>query len=474
MALVINTNIASLTAQRNLAESQNVSSTAMERLSSGLRINSAKDDAAGLAIGNRFSAQAQGMAVATRNASDGISLAQTAEGALQETTDNLLRMRELAVQSANDTLSAADRTALNTELAQLVAEIDRVATSTTFNGLNLLDGSRGAATFQVGAAANQTVQMEAIGSARSTALGTFTGATSNSVTAGSTATANQTLTITDTSGNVTGTIAGVENSARETVAALNASGLGFVAIANATSVAAGTQAITGTVVGGASTVDINGVTISITNSTVAATTRANTVTAINAQSAVTGVVATDEGSGVSLSAAAGENITVGGFAAGTATNATIADYGLAAAATTFGTFSYTFENAQASGTLGVTSSGNGITIADGIGVNGTSIAGINISTQAAATTAITAIDRALANIDSTRANLGATQARFESVVSSTMVARESAEAARSRIMDADFAAETANMTKGQILQQAGISVLAQANAMPQQVLSLLQ
>lgn len=473
MALVINTNIASLTAQRNLTESQSISSTAMERLSSGLRINSAKDDAAGLAIGNRFSAQAQGMAIATRNASDGISLAQTAEGALQETTDNLLRMRELAVQSANDTLSAADRTALNTELTQLAAEIDRVATSTTFNGLNLLDGSRAAATFQVGAAANQTVQMAAIASVRTTALGTFTGASNNSVTAGSTATANQNLTITDTSGNVTGTITGIENSARATVAALNASGLGFVATANATNVAAGTQAINATVAG-ASTIDINGVTISITNTTVAGTTRANTVTAINAQSAVTGVVATDTGGGVSLSAAAGENITVGTFAAGTATGATITDYGLAPATTTFGTFSYTFENAQATGTLGVTSSGNGITISDAIGVNGTSVAAIDVLTQNTATTAITAIDRALANVDATRGTLGATQARFESVVSSTMVARESAEASRSRIMDADFAVETANMTKGQILQQAGISVLAQANAMPQQVLSLLQ
>ena len=141
MALVINTNIASLTAQRNLAESQSVSATAMERLSSGLRINSARDDAAGLAIANRFTARSEGLAVATRNASDGISLAQTAEGALQEVTDNLLRMRELAVQAANGTLSAADRTALQTEMTQLTAEIDRVATTSNYNGINLLNGS---------------------------------------------------------------------------------------------------------------------------------------------------------------------------------------------------------------------------------------------------------------------------------------------------------------------------------------------
>ena len=471
MALVINTNIASLTAQRNLAESQSVSATAMERLSSGLRINSARDDAAGLAIANRFSAQAQGMAVATRNASDGISLAQTAEGALQEVTDNLLRMRELAVQSANNTLSAADRTALDTEFNQLVAEIDRVATSTTYNGLNLLDGSRGAATFQVGAAANQTVQMSAISSTRTTALGQFTGVNETAVAAGTGATATGTITVAATG--VSETISGVENSARGIAAALNASGLGFVATANATTVAAGTQAITGTVVGGVSTIDINGVTISLTNTTVAATTRENTVNAINAQSATTGVVAADTGTGVSLTASAGDNIIVASFAAGTATSATIADYGLAAAANTHGTVDYSYENAAASGTL-VLAGTAGFADSTGIASTGDNVASIGVDTAANATTAITAIDRALSNVDSNRASLGATQARFDSIVSSTMVARENAEASRSRVMDADFAVETANMTKGQILQQAGISVLAQANAMPQQVLSLLQ
>ena len=471
MALVINTNIASLTAQRNLAESQSVSSTAMERLSSGLRINSAKDDAAGLAIGNRFSAQSQGMAIATRNASDGISLAQTAEGALQEVTDNLLRMRELAVQSANATLSAADRTALDTEFNQLVAEIDRVATSTTYNGLNLLDGSRSASTFQVGASASQTVQMAAISSTRTTALGQFTGVNETSVAAGTGATATGTITVAATG--VSETITGVENSAKGIAAALNASGLGFVATANATTVAAGTQNISGTVVGGVSTIDINGITINLTNTTVAATTRSNTVSAINAQSATTGVVAADTGTGVSLTAAAGDNIIVASFSAGTATNATIADYGLAAAANTHSTVDYSYENSAASGTL-VLAGTAGFADSTAITSVGNNVASIGVDTSGNATTAITAIDRALANVDSTRASLGATQARFDSIVSSTMVARESAEASRSRVMDADFAVETANMTKGQILQQAGISVLAQANAMPQQVLSLLQ
>lgn len=468
MALVINTNIASLTAQRNLTESQSISATAMERLSSGLRINSARDDAAGLAIANRFSAQSQGMAIATRNASDGISLAQTAEGALQETTDNLLRMRELAVQSANSTLSAADRTALDTEFNQLVAEIQRVATSTTYNGLNLLDGTRTAANFQVGAAGNQRVQMEAIASVQTGDIGTFTGVTRTNIAGGTGATSNGNLGITSTG--VNATLANVENSARGIVAALNASGLGFTATADATSVAAGTGALTANNTAGTATLTLNGVAITLNQSTVLATNMATATDAINAQSAVTGVVATNTGAGVSLAAAAGDNI-ITSFALGTATNTALADFGLAAAANTHGTFDYTFENAAASGTLALTTAA---TDSSAIGTTGNAISTVGVDTANGATQAIAAIDRALANVDATRAGLGATQSRFESIVSSTMVARESAEASRSRVMDADFAVETANMTKGQILQQAGISVLAQANAMPQQVLSLLQ
>jgi len=469
MALVINTNIASLTAQRNLAESQSVSATAMERLSSGLRINSAKDDAAGLAIANRFSAQSQGMAIATRNASDGMSLAQTAEGALQETTDNLLRMRELAVQSANNTLSAADRTALDTEYNQLVAEIQRVATSTTYNGLNLLDGSRGAADFQVGAAANQTVEMAAIASTQTTALGIFTGVENVTVTGGTGATGTGNLTVATTG--VNATLANVENSARGIANALNASGLGFTASAQATQVGAGVGALTAGVNATTATLTVNGVSITLNDNVVLATNLADTTAAINNVSARTGVVATNTGAGVSLEAAAGDNIIVTFTSGAGATSLVEADFGLLAAAQTHGDVIVSFENAAASGTLALSGQATSSTA---IAQTGTSIAASGVDTQANSTTAINAIDRAITNIDTIRASLGATQSRFESIVSSTMVARESAEASRSRIMDADFAVETANMTKGQILQQAGISVLAQANAMPQQVLSLLQ
>jgi len=471
MALVINTNIASLTAQRNLSESQSISATAMERLSSGLRINSAKDDAAGLAIANRFSAQSQGMAIATRNASDGISLAQTAEGALQEVTDNLLRMRELAVQSANNTLSAADRTALDTEFNQLVAEIDRVATSTTYNGLTLLDGSRTAATFQVGAAANQTVEMAAIASSRTASLGQFTGVSATAISAGATATADQTLTIAGADGNVSATITGVENSARALAAALNSSGLGFVATANSNDLAGQATVVSGSAAD-TDTITINGTAITVTNTGAVAGNRSAAVAAINAQSATTGVVATDTGSQVDLSAANGDNITLAVSGGGSADEA---DYGISATTFQAGTIDYTFENAGETTDISITSDGNGITQSNvAVALTGTAVSAIGVDTAANATTAITAIDAAMANVDTTRAGLGATQARFESIVSSTMVARESAEASRSRVMDADFAAETAAMTKGQILQQAGISVLAQANAQPQQVLSLLQ
>ena len=175
MALVINTNVASLNAQRNLESSQSLASTSLERLSSGLRINSARDDAAGLAISNRLTSQINGLNQAARNAGDGISLSQTAEGALGEVSSNLQRIRELSVQSANGTLSGADRTALQTEVTALVAEIDRVASQTSFNGLNLLDGNFTSVDFQVGANVGETVTVASIASARSSSLGQFQG-----------------------------------------------------------------------------------------------------------------------------------------------------------------------------------------------------------------------------------------------------------------------------------------------------------
>ncbi|HEX2796019.1 MAG TPA: flagellin domain-containing protein [Immundisolibacter sp.] len=272
MPQVVNSNISALNTQRNLNRSQGDLATSLQRLSSGLRINSAKDDAAGLAISDRMTAQIRGLNQAVRNANDGISVAQVAEGALGEVTNALQRIRELAVQSANDTNSAADRTSLQAEVTQLVAEIDRIAGQTKFNGKALLDGTFTAAVFQIGAYA-------------------------------------------------------------------------------------------------------------------------------------------------------GENVTI-----------TIADSDAAAL----------------------------------------SVAAVTVATQAGADAAITSIDAALVQVDGQRGDLGAIQNRFESIIASGQVTAENVSAARSRILDADFAAETANLSRAQILQQAGTAMLAQANQQPQNVLSLLR
>jgi len=470
MAQVINTNVMSLNAQRNLSTSGSELATALQRLSSGLRINSSKDDAAGLAISQRFTTQIRGLNQAARNASDGISLAQTAEGALSSTGNNLQRMRELAVQSANSTNSASDRAALQQEVSQLSAEIDRVATQTQFNGLNLLDGSFSAQQFQVGANAGQTITIASINSARTSALGQFQGFTLSSQAIG---------TATDTAaaktvvvGGVTTSLGTIANDAKALAAAVNSSGIsGMSASANATTVAAGTQAVT-TTVAGTSILTVNGIAINVGATTSAGTNRVNTVAALNAQSSVTGVVATDTGSGVSLAAADGRNVTVA-FAIGTATLTTIADFGLAAAATTGGTVNLTYS--APTGTTGnVTWTGAFNPGPNAIAATGTAISAVDISTLAGANSALTAIDAALTSVNGSRAGLGAIQNRFESTISNLQTTTENLSAARSRIQDADFAAETAMLTRAQILQQAGVAILSQANSVPQNVLSLLR
>ena len=274
MAAIINTNVQSLNAQRNLGMTQNSLATSLQRLSSGLRVNSAKDDAAGLAIATRMTAQSRGMTVAIRNANDAISLTQTAEGALGQIKDHLLRMRDIAVQSSNATNSSSDRAALEAEYDQLQAEIDRIGQQTTFNGLKILDSNAGAQSFQIGANGGETISV--------------------------------------------------------------------------------------------------------------------TTTAIS-------------GGAVSSATASGSTV------------------------------------ASASG----------------------------------ASAAIATIDSAIDKVNTDRATYGAAQVRFEGVVSMLQISRENQEAAASRIMDADFAAETAALTRAQILQQAGTAMLAQANALPQNVLSLL-
>jgi flagellin len=480
MALGINTNVASLTAQNQLSNSQRLNDQALERLSSGLRINSAKDDAAGLAISTRFQSQISGLGVAQRNANDGISLAQTAEGALDEITNNLQRIRDLSVQSANATNSGSDRAALQAEVDQLVSEIDRVAGQTDFNGIKLLDGSFSSQKFQVGANAGQSISIENIASAKSTDLGTYRGFQIK----------DQTLTGSNTAGPVKITLGtggdevdlgSIKQDAKAIAAAINDKAVqGLTASAGEAKIEGQATSVTANTTGNTDAITINGTAITVTNSGDAAANMANAIEAINAESSVTGVRAVDNGSGIDLVADDGRNIVAGlsTTAQGTgATDSGLADYGLGTTAdgstVNAGTLSVTYEAPDdVSGDVTFT----GITglTTKAIGTTGTSLKAVDISDVPGAEAAIRAADAALSKINSTRADLGAVQNRFESTINNLATSVENLSASNSRILDADFAAETAKLSKSQVLQQAGISVLAQANARPQQVLSLLQ
>ena len=478
MAQTINTNLSSLTAQRNSSKTQNDLSTAINRLSSGLRINSAKDDAAGLAISERFTSQIRGLNQAARNANDGISLAQTAEGALGSIGSNLQRMRELAVQSANATNSTSDRAALQQEVSQLTAEIDRVATQTQFNGLNLLDGSYLAQQFQVGANAGQTITVAGISSSRASALGQFQGFTLTNQSIGTTPDNTPTALSVTVGAGTTVALGSVEVDAKAQAAAINAGGVaGLTASANATSVPAATQTAAGSA-SGTAIVTVNGLAINVAGTTGgagAASNRANFVSALNAQSAATGVVASDTGSGVTLTSADGRNVTLG-YAAGGYTGSSLTDFGVGAVSgTTYGgsvNISYT----APTGTTGsvVFAQTGGLASTTAIAASGTAVSAIDISTVAGANAALTAVDAALTTVNSNRATLGAIQNRFMSTIENLQTSSENLSASRSRIQDADFAAETANLSRAQVLQQAGTAMIAQANQLPQQVLSLLK
>ena len=477
MAQTINTNLSSLTAQRNSSKTQNDLSTAINRLSSGLRINSAKDDAAGLAISERFTSQIRGLNQAARNANDGISLAQTAEGALGSIGSNLQRMRELAVQSANATNSTSDRAALQQEVSQLTAEIDRVATQTQFNGLNLLDGSYLAQQFQVGANAGQTITVAGISSSRASALGQFQGFTLTNQSIGTPGNTPTALSVTVGAG-TTVALGSVAVDAKAQAAAINAGGVaGLTATANATSVPAATQTAVGSA-SGTAIVTVNGLAINVAGTTGgagAASNRANFVSALNAQSAATGVVASDTGSGVTLTSADGRNVTLS-YAADGYTGSSLTDFGVGAVSgTTYGgsvNISYT----APTGTTGsvVFAQTGGLASTTAIAATGTAVSAIDISTVAGANAALTAVDAALTTVNSNRATLGAIQNRFMSTIENLQTSSENLSASRSRIQDADFAAETANLSRAQVLQQAGTAMIAQANQLPQQVLSLLK
>ena len=505
MASTINTNVASLTAQRNLGVSQSSLNSSIQRLSSGLRINSAKDDAAGLAISERFTSQIRGLNQAVRNANDGISLAQTAEGALKASGDILQRVRELAVQSANASNSASDRQALQAEVGQLVSELDRISQTTEFNGAKLLDGSFGTQQFQVGASANQTI-VAATANLRTSVYGNnqVSGVSASGASATGTVAASSTAYGTNGVGSGAIAINGALGSATITVAAndhskktaedinLQSKTTGVTATARAQAqlsfASAGAYSLT------LLSDNLQDQTISFSlSATGGSDGLSGAVSAINEKSSKTGVTAqiNDNATGIILTNATGNTIVIGDTASANAGNVTV-------------------QKLVGDGSGGVATSGTPRTLAaDGtaefVGVSGyitldsdKSFSAVSTSTNALqtgggtinsslkkvsdldvtsfdkATLSLKTVDSALSYINGERAKLGALQSRFETSITSLNITSENLSASRSRILDADFAQETANLARTQILQQAGTAMVAQANQIPQGVLSLLK
>jgi flagellin len=596
MSQVINTNIMSLTTQNNLNKSQSALATAMQRLSSGLRINSSADDAAGFAISTRMTTQINGLDTATRNANDAVSLAQTASAALQQITDNLQAIRQLAVQSANATNSDSDRAALDQEVQQRLDEITRVAQQTTFNGRHILDGSFGTAAFQVGANVGDTISIDLSAGTGASQIGAVATVSSNLSSTFNTASgltlAASGLTIKLGSGSAIAVASGHYTSASGLAAAINSAVSGTLGASFAT--ASGneivfdnskTSAVTfsgtsASILGvsgvaaqsttdGAATSSGVGAAVSGTGLAVAAgdlTIKVGSGTAINVAAAtytsVSGLAAaintavsgttlgsgfaTVSGSEIVFDDSTANAVTFGGtdattlglstVAAQTTTDGKTTSSGVSTAVAAAsqpqsitlksGDFSIngtditgTFSSAQsladginAAGIQGVSAyladSGNLVIQSNGTASDGTTADGdsvkitgsavptgitagttkasqslantdgsgdaMTVKTVAGANDAINRIDAALAAVSSIDSKLGAMQNRFNSAITSAQAVSQNLSASRSRIQDADFAAETAAMSQAQILQQAGVSMLAQANAQPQLVLKLLQ
>lgn len=508
MPQIINSNISSLTAQRNLNRSQDSLSVSLQRLSSGLRINSAKDDAAGLAISNRFTSQINGLNQAVRNSNDGISLAQTAEGALQTLGDALDRIRVLAVQSANGTNTASDRAALNAEVTQLTQEIQRIATTTQFNGSNILDGSLAAAQFQVGANAGQTITFS-ISSAEASSLGTQTqflaGSSSGSSAINSAGTAASSAGVAfNRVAAQTLTIAGVGTCTTSVTSGQSAKAISDNINVDSATTGVTAKSKTAALLGGFATTGV--ISFNLYGGTASAAVAANVssvtdlsdlANAINLVSATTGVNAVNNGNTITLTNSEGENITVENYANSTSSAATATLQGLDAFATTVvaatrgtantltasGTDSMTVGGSikldsasifNVASTAGSSSGLQSVVSSAAVYATLSSVSTLTVATLAGANNAIDIVDQALSTVNTLRANLGALQNRFSATVSNLEITSENMSASRSRILDADFAAETTNLSRAQILQQAGIASLAQANALPNNVLALLQ
>ncbi len=490
MANVIATNIASINAQRNLSRSGVGLERAMQRLSSGLRINSARDDAAGLAISNRLTSQVGGLTVAIRNANDGISLAQVAEGALQESTNILQRIRDLAVQAANGTNDGTDRAALQKEVAQLQQELNRIADTTRFGGRNLLDGTFGSASFQVGAQAFETINVS-LSAARATSIGTqrldAAGTGMGDVVVAAAATAGAS-TITASTPTINGGLGsqqlniGAGFSAREIANAVNSATDATGVKAEARTVGEITASATGSVSFNISSDDSGSPTTAKTVSFNVTNTSdlSGLADAINAVAADTGITAEASGGSVYLFNEAGDDILIENVQ-GTAINVGSRNFDntgadVAVAAVAVGSSARIQGQVRLDSTQGFSITGGGAADFGAATVTGSlaAVSTVDISTVSGSQSAIAIVDGALGVIDAQRSVLGAVQNRLSSTISNLQSVVENVSAARSRIRDTDFAAETAELSKNQILQQAGLSVLAQANAANQGVLQLLQ
>lgn len=498
MAQVINTNIASLNAQRNLNTSQSSLNTSLQRLSTGLRINSAKDDAAGLAIADRMTSQIRGLNQASRNANDGISMAQTAEGALSSAGDILQRIRELAVQSSNASNSSSDRQALQKEVSALTSELDRIATSTQFNGQNLLDGTLGTSKFQVGANANQLISItsanfrtNSYGNNRTAGDGPLAKADASVATAAAAAQVGGTITVNGYLGSSSAITAAAGGSAKDTAALINAQTSKTGVTASASTEANATM-VSGAAYSLAITADnTTAVNVSFTiGAGTAASDYASAISAFNAVSSQTGVTAEYDSvkGGLKLSNASGSTIGIQNKSTDTTADVTLASYkadgnlGTAATVADAGTVATAFGAVVGSIKLDSQQSfsvtDNTATATASFNIKGSSalktVASLDVTTFDNAQSALAIVDSALAAVSSQRASYGAVQNRFENTVANLLTSSENLSASRSRIQDTDFAAETANLTRAQILQQAGTAMLAQAKALPQNVLSLLQ
>ena len=490
---VINTNISALAAQASLRKTGLNSATSMERLSTGVRINSAKDDAAGLAITTRMTANIRGMAAAIRNSNDGISLTQTAEGSLSAIQNNLQRIRELAVQSANSGNSQSDRNSMNLEAQQMITEIDRVAANSAFNGSKLLDGTFKDQSFQVGSGNDTTDRISiSIGNAKASALGVVGATTGTSTLTPATTVSSIALTAGDLSikGFAISATSGdgvsyknADGSAIAKANAVNASSslTGVTAEAQSNTFTTATVA-TGTLATAAGDLLINGVDIGpLAVAATAADRVAQLVGAINAKSAQTGVSAkvnATTATMIDFTATDGRNITT---TAGATVAAGLA--GVVAANDTTTTAKLKFTSATGEATIAVTGTTNGLAatrLASGNNnmtastITGQTVSSVDLSTQANSQKALSILDAAIDTVTNSRANLGAYQNRFEAAISNLEVTSTNLQASRSRILDTNYATETTNLAKSQIVQQAATAMLAQANQSSQSVLALLK